>query len=129
MNNKKLTLEELIAKAEQRKADKTEYRNVYVKELDGTLTLKKIPLARYVSLFDDRDANSASDSVDLQKDLIYASCPMLHDKALQDAYGCTEPSDIVFALLNDNLDAVRELSDAITEFYGDREKVQEALKN
>lgn len=127
---KKLTLEELIAKAEQRKEAKTEYKEVYVKELDGALLLKKLPMSHFLELMDQNDnPESMVASLEFEAQLIYDACPMLHDKALQEAYDCQQPSDIVFRILDDNILSIHALSSAVLDFYGMGDSVRESLKN
>ncbi len=76
-NSKRLTLEALMAKAEQRKQEKYEIRQVEVPSLGGALQLEKIPLTRIASMMDDLGDTSMSANLAFNVDLIYACCPML----------------------------------------------------
>lgn len=126
----KLTLEALIARKEQRDAEKTELREIEVPALGGTLTFKKLPLSEFLNLMERQgDSPTLKESLDFEAELIYRSCPMLQDKKLQAEYGCEEPTDIVYKLLDDNLGAIAELSTAVLDFYGMGESVREQLKN
>ena len=55
---KKLTLEALIAKKEQREASKSEYRDIPVESLGGSLTVKKLPLSQILAFLDSADENA-----------------------------------------------------------------------
>ena len=127
---KKLTLEALIARHEQRDAEKMDFREIEVPALGGTLVFKKLPLSVFLGLMDQQGDNpTLRESVDFQVELIYRSCPTLQDKKLQAEYECEEPTDIVYKLLDDNLGAIGSLSADILDFYGMGESVREQLKN
>ena len=88
----KITLAGLIAKAEQKKAEKSKGKTgeFYVKSLDGTVTLKGV------------DTGIMADAGKMENDegnayIVYQCCidPPLKDKELQEAYGCGVPTDIV----------------------------------
>lgn len=102
-NSKRLTLEALMAKAEQRKQEKYEIRQVEVPSLGGALQLEKIPLTRIASMMDDLGDTSMSANLAFNVDLIYACCPMLRNTKLQAAYEVAAPTDIVCAVLGDNM--------------------------
>lgn len=127
---KKLTLEALIARHEQRDAEKTEFREIEVPALGGALVFKKLPLSVFLNLMEQQGEDpSLKESLDFEAELIYKSCPMLQDKKLQAEYECEEPTDIVYKLLDDNLGAIAELSTAVLDFYGMGAAVREQLKN
>ena len=127
---KKLTLDALIAKKEQREANQTEYREVPVESLGGTLTIKKLPLSQMLELMDAQDENAGmKENVEFEVELIYRCCPMFQDKKLQAAYECAEPYDVVYRVMDDDLGAIGELSTAILDFYGMGDSVREQLKN
>ena len=126
----KLTLEDLIAKKEQREASKSEYREVPVPSLGGTLTLKKLPLSQMLGLMDAQsDDAGMKENLDFEVEMIYKSCPMLQDKRLLAAYDCAEPYDIVMKVLNDNVGAAAELAAAVMDFYGMGSSIRDQLKN
>lgn len=127
---KKLTLSDLIARKEQREAGRIDYRDVKVEALDGTLTLKKLPLSQVLTMLDDQDENAGmKENLDFEVELIYKSCPMLQNKELQEAYGCQEPYDIVLRVLDDNVGALAELASAVLDFYGMGDSIRDQLKN
>lgn len=126
--HKKLALEDLMARAEQRAWDKKAYKNVYVEPLGGELTVEKIPLPRVLSMLDGVDGDNMMDNLDFQVNLIYQCCPMLRKPELQAAYDCKEPTDIVRAVFEDNIMAISRVADEILAFYG-LEDPKDAVKN
>ena len=55
---------------------------------------------------------------EMSKELIYMSVPLFQSEQLQQIYECAEPTDVVPAVLDNNLEAISELVTAITELYG-----------
>lgn len=87
---KKITLKDLIARAEQSKEDKKEARKLYVASLDGTITIIKPDRTMVLEGMD-------MDDTDGDDYLVY-NCvlePNLKDKELQKAYGVVSPMEIV----------------------------------
>lgn len=127
----KLTLQDLMARKEQRARDSIEYKRVHVESLGGDLELKKIPLLKYLDLIGGMDENtSAGDALRSQIELIYECCPLLHNKELQEAYECVEPTDIVSKIFDDNFREIMMVGATISEFYGiDASEVMTELKN
>lgn len=127
-NGKKLTLEALIAKKEQRQAAKAEFKEVWIPSLEGCLTLKKLPATRFAAMMGRFDSEDFEQNLQFEIELVYACCPMLQKAELQEAYGVKDPHDIVLAVLDDDLGALGTLAEAVTGFYGLGE-VAEATKN
>lgn len=130
-SGKRLTLEALIAKKEQREKEKFEVHKVEIPSLDGYLQLEKIPLTRVASLMDGTGGDSMTDNLAFDIDLIYACCPMMRNKELQAAYEVKEPTDIVCALLGDNMGEINLIVTAILGMYGldDTGTLKDAIKN
>ena len=126
--HKKLALEDLMARAEQRAGDKKAYKQVYFPILGGELVFEKIPLPRVLAMMDRVESDMMIENLDLQVDLIYQCCPMLRNHALQEAYNCKEPTDIVCAVFEDNLGTITQASEAILDFYGLADN-KDAVKN
>lgn len=115
---KKATIEDLIARKLQSDDDKLRVKLVDITD-DLALEVRKQKLNKVLSLLDGVDDDkSLTQSVEFMQQLVYESCPMLHDKALQEAYECVEPYDIVLAVLNDDIGVLSDLTEAIMEFYG-----------
>lgn len=131
MKGLKLTLSDLMKRKEQRERDKTEYKSVYVENLGGELEVKKLPLTKFLDLIDGiNEDTGAGESLRVQMDMIYECCPLLHNAELQQAYDCTEPTDIVGKVFDDNLTDIMTVVAAIFEFYGmDSADIVGELKN
>ena len=126
--HKKLSLEDLMGRAEQRAGDKKAYKQVYFPTLGGELVFEKIPLTRMLAMMDGVDGENLMDSLAFQVDLIYQCCPMLRNRALQEAYDCKEPTDIVCRVFEDNIAAISGAAEAILDFYGLADH-KDAVKN
>ena len=126
---KKLTLEELIARKRQGDNDKFAVKEIYVSNLDGNIVLHKGSVAKVIDLMDSiENADSIKEGYEFQKQLIYMHCPIMHDKQLQDEYGCVEPYDIVDKLFGDNVGDVAKAAEEILNFYGLADEV-DVIKN
>ena len=116
---KKATLEDLIKRKEQGKADKLQFKEVDVKVLDMSVTVVKQPLTRVLQLIDNYNGlEGLLNNFEMSKELIYMSVPLFQSQELQAAYECAEPTDIIPAVLENNLEAISELVTAITALYG-----------
>ena len=92
--NTKLTLEMLMARAQQAKDAKKKYKTaeVYVESLDANITLRE-PTRGHIT-----DAQNISDTPALQdRYMLYQMVvePDLHNAELRAAYGCAAPDEIV----------------------------------
>jgi hypothetical protein len=127
----KLTLQDLLARKLQKDQDRTEYKSVYLENFGGELEIKKLPLPKFLGIIDEISENtSAGQSMRVQMDLIYECCPLLHNPELQQEYDCTEPTDIVGKVFDDNLTDIMTVVAAIFEFYGmNSEDIVGELKN
>ena len=112
---KRATKESLLARAQKR--DDKKYREYNSEVLGETLLVKKHKLSRICEILDMADEESAEGGLELYKQLIYESVPILQDKELQEAYGCVEPYDIVTEILDDSLGEINKLAEFILEMY------------
>ena len=116
---KKATLEELIKRKEQGKADKLQTKEVEISVLGMSVVVVKQPLTRVLQLIDNYNGlEGLHNNFEMSKELIYMSVPLFQSEKLQEVYECVEPVDIVPAVLENNLGAISELVNAITEMYG-----------
>jgi hypothetical protein len=121
--NVKLTLTDLIKNADKIKARKKETKELYIKEMDATITIMK------------PDRETILDSYDMEEPdgnlyLVYECVvdPNLKDQELQNAYGVTG-YDIVDEIFDPGVaDAI---SKEIVKFagYGDSVSIIEDIKN
>lgn len=126
-NAKKLTLEDLIA-LKERPIQQT--REVYVPGMGGTLTLQRQSLVTYQKAVDAINrAQGAEESLRATFQCIYTFCPMLHEQALQDAYECQAPPDIVPKIFREDAGDISRVFGAILEMYGDGQALRDQVKN
>lgn len=89
--NKRLTLKDLMAKQEQLANKKKKSLNLFVKSLDGVITIEQPDTVTII------DASKIDEGFESDKYLVY-NCivePNLKDKDLLKAYGCVEPTEIL----------------------------------
>lgn len=118
MECKKATLEILLARKEQASDEKMKYRDVNVPTLGLIFTVQKLPLARVISILGEAETDTLEGKFEAYKELIYTAVPLFHSEKLQAAYELAEPYDIVSEVLEDNIQAIGELGDAIAGMYG-----------
>lgn len=116
--HKKLALEDLMARAEQREQGKTVFKRVYVDSLGGDLELERIPLSRMLSMLDGVDGSTMQENLDIQTEIIYRCCPLLRNPALREAFHCETQTEVVCAVFEDNVGAISDLAEEILGFYG-----------
>lgn len=124
---KKATKESLLAKAQAR-ADKPQYTEYKSKVLGETLLIKRLDLLRICELIDLMSGDSIRENLEVNKQIIYESIPLLQDKELQEAFGCIEPYDIVLKVLDENLGEMQDLCGMILSMYG-LSNLGEEIKN
>lgn len=113
---KRLTLEELIAKKEQRRAAGPAVKDVWVDGLEGCLVLRKIPVARYISIMGKYDLEDFAQALACEVELVYACCPMLQKESM--TQDLAEPTDIVLEILDEDLEELGRLAAEVSGFYG-----------
>ena len=106
-----------------------ESKDVYVKGLGGELTVIHQPLPTVLRLMDDiKDNATLSTVMDAMVQLIYNCVPLFKNKDLQAKYECAEPTDVVYKVLNDSVEDITELGEAILAMYGITNPVDEVKK-
>ena len=106
-----------------------ESKDVYVKELGGELTVIRQPLPTVLRLMDDIKENATLSTVmDAMVQLIYNCVPLFKNKDLQAKYECAEPTDVVYKVLNDSVEDITALGEAILAMYGMTNPVDEVKK-
>lgn len=125
---KRATKESLLARA-QAKRDTAKYVEFESQVLGEVLMVKKLPLEQVCGIMDMAgDGDSMKENVELNCQLIYESVPLLQDRQLQEAFGCTEPQSIVAAVLDDNMGEMKKLCETILGLYGLKEAAED-IKN
>lgn len=128
---KKATLEALMARAQQSEMDKMKCGEFISKELEMAIPFRRIPAKKFADILDMGELLSGGDaekSLIMAVEMIYEAVPMLHEKALLEAYECGEPTDIVVKIFNDNYGEIMAFSDAISQLCGFSDQV-DGLKN
>ena len=105
-------------------------KEVYVKGLGGEITIVKQPLPTVLRLMDDikQDDMTLSAVMDSMVQLIYNCVPLLKNKELQAKYECAEPTDVVYKVLNDSVEDITTIGEAILAMYGINNPVEELKK-
>jgi len=122
--NKKITLEELVARKLQRDKEKLAVKAIYIESLGGELIFKKIKDVKILELAGKIEDNKVSELYPVFVELIYESCDMLQSAELHKKCEITDPLDIVAALLPIN--DVLEVGTKLLEFFEVGEKLEEA---
>lgn len=126
---KQATLDALLSRAEQSRADKTALFFFSSEELDMELPLVKLRLTEFLNMLDNvDDIATMSEHLEYYKELIYKHCPLLQRKELRDAYDCAEPYDVVVRVFNDNMSEISKCASTITSIYGLGDEVEQ-IKN
>lgn len=109
-------LEQFIKKAQEREATKLKYAFVRVDYFDMDIPLKKIGMEKYFEKFDGIDEENPVEAIKAQKEIIYASMPMLASDEIHAQFKVTEPHDIVLEIFN--LDEVQVIMEKIGKLNG-----------
>lgn len=111
-----LTIEDLIRKKEELKPVRA--KRIHVDLLGGELELRRLPLTEYWDMINRVDPEDQAGLLQKEIDMIYAFCPALHDHHLQEAFGVDVPTDIVPAVLGEDLSAIAAVVGEISSMYG-----------
>lgn len=128
---KQVTLEALIERKQKAQLCTMQTKEVEIPLLNMKVTVVKQPLTRVLRVMDDyKDLTKLSSQYELYKEIIYMSVPLFQNEELHSAYECAEPMDVISRVLEDNIDAISSLGEAIISMYGigDNKAVQD-LKN
>lgn len=122
----KIQLEDLLNRNMKEGFDS---KDVYVKGLGGELTVIHQPLPTVLRLMENIQDNATLSTVmDAMVQLIYNCVPLFKNKDLQAKYECAEPTDVVYKVLNDSVEDITELGEAILAMYGITSPVDEVKK-
>lgn len=122
-------LTDLIAKKLQSKDDKLQVKVYESETLGGSIEVRKLTLKKYMELV----GNVEGDSIDGMNALLFECCPIFktNTKEAMEAYGVEEATDLPSAVLNDQLNEIKDLVELTGAFYGlDRmDEVEADVKN
>lgn len=124
---KKIKLEDLLSR---KMTEGFQSKEVYVKGLGGEITIVKQPLPTVLRLMDNikQDDMTLSAVMDSMVQLIYNCVPLFKNKELQAKYECAEPTDVVYKVLNDSVEDITTIGEAILAMYGINNPVEELKK-
>lgn len=128
MNLKRANKEALLDRANKRDQNKLMYRDYDSKALGMKFTIKKLSIDRICDILDMAADDSMRASIEVNKQLIYESIPLLQDQEIQAAYGCVEPYDVVLNVLEDNMNEMNNICQFILSLYG-LDNLNEDIKN
>ena len=119
--------DDLIQRALQSENDK--YKATEIKLDDGTTII-----ATRKNLKTLNSALEIENGLEGEIKLIYDHCDILHNKKLHEAYGITDPLEVVEKVFNSNAEAIEQAAKQIMKMYGyyreDNEpNVVDTLKN
>ena len=124
-----VSLEQLIRKKLEKDGKINVTKEIYVKSLDGTLTVKNPSDTQKIEFADKTKTGSYVDMMEAYTKLIYDCCPMLHSKELQESIGVNYPYDTVKAIFD--MEEITKIGPKILNFFDDDEEddADEKLKN
>lgn len=122
---RKVTLEALLARAAKAKTVKKETRELYVKSLDGTVTIEKPDRAVCLEALD-MDNSEEADVYIVYNCVVN---PPLKDKALQEAYGVVSPMEVVAGVFEPGEISAISKECLVLAGYIDSVKVIDEIKN
>lgn len=126
---KKVSIEQLIKKKLERDGKRNATKEIYVKSLNGNLTVTNPSDAQRIEFADKTKTDSYVDMMEAYSKLIYDCCPMLHSKELQDSIEVSYPYDTVKAIFD--TDEIAEIGVKVLRFFDDEKEndADEKLKN
>lgn len=104
-------LEDLIQRALQSENDKYKATKIILDDNTTIIATKK-------NLTTLNSALEIENGLEGEIKLIYDHCDILHDKKLHEAYGITDPLDIVEKVFNSNAAAIEQAAKDIMKMYG-----------
>lgn len=124
-----VALEQLIKKKLEKDGKINVTKEIYVKSLDGNLTVKNPSDTQKIEFADKTKTGSYVDMMEAYGRLIYDCCPMLHSKELQESIGVNYPYDTVKAIFD--MEEITEIGPKILNFFDDDEEddADKKLKN
>lgn len=101
--SKRITFEALIAKREQREADKLKVGMLDIPGSDMALEIRMPPESAVLELYSElMSSEGALEALECGKHALYAACPQLQDRKLQEELGVEEDPmrilDVLFTL-------------------------------
>lgn len=117
--SKQATLAEIIAKRKQGATDKIQVKYYESETLGMKIEIRKIPLQRYMEISESM-SNDDNNTIDEMNKMIYEFCPLFktNTKEAMEVYEVAEPTDLPSAILEDQLNEIKDIIEIINSFYG-----------
>ncbi|WIF95121.1 hypothetical protein [Caminicella sporogenes] len=127
MAKKKATLAEIIRRKKQGEIQKAQVKYYDSETLGMRIEIRKIPLSKYMELIESLEDEN---SIDGMNRIIYECCPMFKEntKEAMEIYEVAEPTDLPSAVLEEQLNEMKDIIEIINSFYG-MDKIDEEIKN
>ncbi|OHW62906.1 hypothetical protein EUAN_06900 [Andreesenia angusta] len=126
----KATLAEIIARKKQGEMDKLSVKYYDSEVLGTSIEVRKIPLKKFMSLVEDmEDEGDAVEGLDSMNKLIFEVCPMFREdtKEAMEIYGVKEPTDLPSAILEEQMNEMKDIVEIANTFYG-LDKIEADIK-
>lgn len=123
----KKTLAEIIERKKQGGLDKFRTAAYYSETLETDIEINKIPLSEYLEITE----NIGEDSLKGMNELLFKCCPIFREspKEAMEAYGVSEAVDLPSAILEDQINEMKEIIEKINGFYGINKLKDDDIKN
>ncbi len=107
--------------------DKLQVKYYDSEVLGMKIEVRKIPLGQYMDLIEKLEEGN---SLGGMNKLIYECCPMFREntKEAMEVYEVAEPTDLPSAILEDQLNEIKDIVEVINSFYG-VDKIDNDVKN
>lgn len=124
------TLADIISKRNQSKVDKLQVKYYKSETLDTEIEVRKIPLQKYMELSENLSEEDTN-TIDGMNALIYECCPIFKTNTTEalEVYGVAEPTDLPSAVLEDQLNEIKDIIEIINSFYGLDKINDDTVKN
>lgn len=107
-----------IERAEKSKEDKYKIK-IYESKMVGELEVVKMGIKKITEIMDSfSDDDNTSKSMRNNAMIIYESVPLLRRKELREAYGVSDPYDIVYPFFEENIEEINNLVSFIFKMHG-----------
>lgn len=123
----KKTLAEIIERKKQGELDKFKTAVYYSETLETDIQINKIPLSEYLEITE----NIGEDSLKGMNELLFKCCPIFREspKEAMEAYGVCEAVDLPSAILEEQINEMKEIIEKINGFYGINKLKDDDIKN
>lgn len=122
-------------KRQQSEADRLKIAWYESAVLGEKVEIRKMKLTQFLPLIDKlEDAQTANEQIEAMNEIIFKHCPMFNEnvKEAMEFYGASEPTELPALVFEEQLNEIKDLSDAISALYGIdkiKDDIDETVKN